>query len=67
MKIQISTKHYDFTITSERETGGDISDLFSRVASIVAELQTAAEKAEAVVVNHTAVEGLEANPGREAE
>ena len=53
MKIQITTKHYDFTLTSnpEREDSSSISDIFSRMATIITELQTAAEKAKAVVVD----------------
>ena len=50
MKIQITTKHYDFTLTSSREDIDDISDIFNRMATIITELETAAEEAEAVVV-----------------
>ena len=52
MKIQITTGHYDFTLTSSLKNNHDISDIFSRVATIVTELQTAAEEAQAVVVNN---------------
>lgn len=52
MKIQITTKHYDFTLISspEREDTSSISDIFHRMADIITELQTSAEEAEAVVV-----------------
>ena len=51
MKIQITTKHYDFILTRTQGTGDDISDIFSRMAIIIAELQMAAEEAEAMEVD----------------
>ena len=53
MKIQITTKHYDFTLTSSQEDIediSDISDIFNRMATIITELQTAAEEAKIMEV-----------------
>lgn len=51
MKIQITTEHYVFFLTCTRASADDINDIFGHVATIVAELQTVAKKAEAMVVS----------------
>ena len=51
MKIQITTDHYDFILTSERDDVDNISDIFSRMATVITELQITAEEAKPVVIN----------------